>query len=175
MMFHITSGKKGYNFHKYKDRPLLFTMSIQEMKELLTTEQKLRRSDKIQEEYTIADSDSSQIQKITERVQQEAIEIVFGVKPNNEFYDKYLNALRNARVNYKDVEEVNQITDYFKYDISREGNLKKQDQVNLNHLKLVEMVNGGMTTSLQEKSFTQIMTERNKDNLPIVIIGGSYS
>ncbi|KAL9645640.1 hypothetical protein ABK040_003374 [Willaertia magna] len=172
-MFHYTSGKRGYNyFNQTKQQPPPkeeeelsnnkeeFKITKQDIIQLLTTEHSIRRSSTIQEAYTNADTDCLQLEKITDLVQQEAIEKTFKIKKEIDLkkFNKILNILRNVRIEYKDDKDVNQLTDYFKYDFSRKGNLLKGDIVKLNDLILFEMIDNQMsTTSLSEKSFNEVI------------------
>ncbi|KAL9649086.1 hypothetical protein ABK040_008463 [Willaertia magna] len=170
-MFHSTSGKHGYNLYQV---PTDFKITKEEMILLLTIEQSLRRSEEIQQEYTEADYDELKLEKITEKLQNEAIKRVFNLtQKDGELFDKCLIALRNARVIYKDDKDINQLTDYFKYDISRQGNLNIGDKINLNDIRLFEMKSDSSISN--EKTLTEICKEYNTNNLPIALIGGSYS
>ena len=179
-MFHSTSGKWGYNLYQvettYKiDRNLAI--------QLLTEEQRLRRDEKTQNMYTNADDELIQLERITMNLQDQVLETVAGIKKTDVMYEQAIRAYRNLRLVWKNDPAVNQLTDYFMYDMSRQGHLNTGDLVNLETVNIIDTYDFDFKLdnsnadflSTHTKSLASFLRERNTQDLPIAIIGGSYS
>jgi len=111
-MHHSSSGKSGHDLLKEGTD---LTIDEDVMYKILTKENELRLSKEIQDLYSESDSNEN-FKKITDNLQIEALK-EFG------FDEKYLVVLRNARYDYKRNPKFTDITVYFKYDISKRGNM----------------------------------------------------
>lgn len=113
-MFHSTSGKVGYQYHH---QPLPgYHIPRYLMKKILIHEDKLRASPEVQALYSQSD-DLAWIRDVTLQVQNRAL-AEYG------FTDaRGLIALNNARLEYIDDPEMNQLTVYQRLDNSRQGKL----------------------------------------------------
>ncbi|KAG2374440.1 hypothetical protein C9374_010724 [Naegleria lovaniensis] len=194
-MFHYTSGKRG--------NTLLQSTTSQTIEKetailLLKEEQRLRREPRIQKAFTEADDDLDQLEQITVQLQEEAVANVLGRRRNSNlavdsYFNDFMNAYRNLRGRFKDDPEVNTLTYYFKYDISRACSLELNTHLDLSGIKVVDLMdfysnrdgaNDHLTlekTRSQELSLTytttlsELLNKRNPNNLPVALIGASYS
>lgn len=184
-MFHSTSGKWGYNLHQKKTS---YELSKEVAIQLLKEEQRLRRLSSTQQSYTEADTNFRMLENITYDLQEKALQNVLGIDHSDPMWHEALIAFRNLRAIYQNDPDVNQLTDYFKYDMSRDFFVQK---VNLETIKIVDLLgyydfekeinNFDQMPSSEElvanntKTLAQFLTERNTNNLPVAIIGSSYS
>jgi hypothetical protein len=114
-MFHSTSGKRGYGFY-YVDGHIT-RIPKETLKKMLQREEELRKSKEYHETISQHD-DLKWIRDVTVKLQKQVLR-EFG-------YDTKLGrrTLNNARFQYLDDPEMNNITVYQRMDRSREGDLK---------------------------------------------------
>jgi len=112
-MYHSTSGKVGYQYHR---QPVDFHIPRYLMKKILIHEDKLRASPEVQALYSQSD-DLGWIRDVTLQVQNLALK-EYGITD-----PKGLIALNNARFEYLDDPEMNNLTVYQRMDNSRQGKL----------------------------------------------------
>lgn len=165
---------------------------------LLKEEQRLRRDPQTQQAYSKADDDLPRIEKITMDLQEQVVANVLGMKRNtslvvDEKFNQFMIAYRNLRCRFKDDPEVNTLTDYFKYDMSRACTLEWNTTLDLSAISVVDLMDfydhqshennhqalGTISShelALQHTlSLNELLKKRNPNNLPVALIGASYS
>lgn len=123
---------------------------------ILSYENELRLSAKIQDMYLNPDYDDM---KITEDVQQQAVE-AFG------YHDR--NIIPAALVHYKDDKEIQNIPHYVKFNRSRIGNVQVGDLVDHLNIQLEPL-----KETESSKQWTEIL-QKSQDK-PLVLVSGSYT
>lgn len=188
-MFHSTSGKFGFEPHVVLSRARL---SRDELLRIMTEEDKLRASKETQEAYSQAlrtynwngvklhrtgrndgsqaltlnrkmDSILEELALITTNLQEHAIELYIpSDKIRQTGMGEYLKALRNARFEYRNDDEMNNLTVYQRYDKSKRGELG----VGMSPPNI--LLNNTMGDSIDLLSL-------QNDGKPLVLICGSIS
>ncbi|KAG2379116.1 hypothetical protein C9374_007754 [Naegleria lovaniensis] len=194
-MFHSTSGKSGYNLYL---RPTPVVIEKETAILLLKEEQRLRRDPRTQQAYTEADDDLFQIERITMDLQEQVVANVLGLKRNqglmyDEAFNNFMVAYRNLRCRFRNDPDINTLTDYFKYDMSRACSLELNTCLDLSSIKVVDLMNfyeesnrrnnhqalleiPSSELALNYKvTLSELLQQRNPNNLPVVLIGASYS
>jgi hypothetical protein len=132
------------------------------MKSILIREDELRASTEYQEKYNQQD-DLTWFRDVTREIQMRALR-------ENGIIEEELNTalvvLNNARFDYKDDPEMNQLTVYQRLDRSREGSLKEQHK--LPNVRLVD--EEGKTVMLAD-----IEAKSASNGKALAIIAGSVS
>jgi len=176
-MCHVSSGKYGYKiYHSGCSHTPKFTREA--VVKMLTYEQELRRSDHYQQLYTQADCDTDQLSKINLDIQSQVLSSILQVPSTHEDFNTLMKGYHGLRALYDKDPEISQLTDYFKYDMSRECTVTSGQFVDLEKVHIVDM--SGMTNSSEltqptELTLSQFLQTHNVNNLPVAIIGGSYS
>lgn len=126
------SGKTGFYYFKGDATPVGIPKPL--LIKMLQYEQAMRSSQEYQDKFTKAGTDCVKLESVVVELQERTIahfhsQIDFSkLKSQKHHADAYaLVEFRSSRVKYKDDPDVNTLTDYFKYDKSREGTLHVND------------------------------------------------
>jgi len=121
-MLHSSSGKRHFELYH---EPTNYKIPKGVMKAILIREDQLRASAEYQAKYN-EDDDLSHFREVTRELQLQALREVGIV--DAELLDA-LVVLNNARFDYKDDPEMNQLTVYQRLDRSRQGTLKNESKL----------------------------------------------
>lgn len=158
-MLFPTSGRIGFDQIAYSGPRVAKDV----MKAMLVRENELRLSEEIQTAFDgCAISDAAKYTEVVEGVQKQVLR-EFGFKDDSDG----LVMFRSALSMYPDDEELKNLAYYYKYNRSRQGELKCGDKVDLSKITLSTLDN------TQTFQLSQI-AEQNPDK-PLVLIAGSIT
>eukprot|EP01088_Endostelium_zonatum_P021562 TRINITY_DN85_c0_g3_i1.p1 TRINITY_DN85_c0_g3~~TRINITY_DN85_c0_g3_i1.p1 ORF type:complete len:210 (-),score=48.03 TRINITY_DN85_c0_g3_i1:655-1284(-) len=160
-MLFPTSGRVGFESVTY-DGPALPKDVLVNM---LRRENEIRLTSTVQEQLDqtiVADSDS--YTEVIEGIQKSVLK-QFGFEDN----ENNLTMYRAALSMFPDDSEVRNEAYYYKYNRSRQGNLKEGDSIDLQSLSLFNL------STNQHQNIYDILQLNSNTTLPLVLIAGSIS
>jgi len=159
-MYHSSSGKHKYDYNYVKTS---FTLPKEVLKQVLINEDKLRASPEYQSKYNENDN-LSWFEQVTTDIQLQALRECGVTDLTNGLF-----VLRNARVEFKDDPEMNQLTVYMREDRSRLGDLRENMPVPNVPLQTLD----GETVML--KDYYDSLQRSDFPPRPLIIVAGSVS
>jgi len=154
-MYHSTSGKRGFDaFFQHTD----LKIDKEVLKTVLIREDQLRASEEMQQKYSMFDQ-LAWIRDVTREIQKIALQ------ENGIDDPRGMIVLNNARFEYKDDPEMNNLTIYMREDKSTRGNLRVGDKVPDAFLRRLDGT---------EISLLEYLNNRNSTR-PTVLLAGSVT
>jgi len=165
LMMFPTSGRCGFNRIQWPaSEPV--PIARDDLKRLLLIERSVRLSDEAQTKFSAAGMNGAELAKVTEWTQTRALE-EFGLESN----DRNLLLLRSALSFYPNDAELQAIPFYSRYNRCQQGNLDVGSSVPDTPLIAID----GSETSLQQHYISRCAELGLQPDVPMVLVGGSYS